>query len=75
MTQSQQNYQNDPSAHATHLTKTEARSGERRGLYRILAISTLLAAAMLGVILVGFSGHDHVSPQTHPNGQPVSTSN
>src|SRR5579859_4804696 len=60
-------------SHGPELSVTEARAGERRGLYRILARSVLLASVILVLTWIGMSLFAHSgSPQTAPNGQPIS---
>ena len=54
----------------TEVSVTEARQGARRGVYRILMISTLLAVVALGAVWLGVGGRSHLStPQTGPNGE------
>jgi hypothetical protein len=55
------------------LEATEARAGARKGLYRILTLSTLLALVVIGLVWLGIGPRAHVSsPHTDPGGHPAS---
>jgi hypothetical protein len=55
------------------LTATEARAGERRGLYRVLVVSMAFAVFAVAVAWIALAWNTHVvSPHTSPSGQSAS---
>jgi hypothetical protein len=65
-------YQPAETQPAPHLATTEARAGERHGVIRILAISSILALILLGMAWLAIAPWSHVSnPRTGPAGSPT----
>jgi hypothetical protein len=65
-----------PEPQGPHLSSTQARAGERRGLYKILVISTLLALVVIALAWVVIGPPSRVSnPHTDPAGLPESAAN
>jgi hypothetical protein len=65
----------DFAPHETEIEVTAARGAERRGIYRILLISTVLAVVVIGLAWLAISSHAYVSP-THvgPGPTPATSS-
>ena len=62
-----------PADHGPELNATDARAGERKGLYRVLGLSTFLALVVMGLVWLSVGSGAHVtSPHTGPDGQPAS---
>ena len=63
-----------PETHGPELAATPARAGARRGLYKVLGISMLLAIVAMVVVWLAFAAPSRVSSPhvSGATGQPVS---
>jgi hypothetical protein len=62
---------NAPTDYAPELSATDAQAGAKRGLYRVLLISILLALVVISLVWLGMGGLSpyEASQQTTPGGQ------